>query len=47
MPRVWLQAVQFEEIREQEVHSGGHIWHMKKVELSMELAGQEETPRGG
>lgn len=36
-----LQEVQLREIWLQVRHSVGHMWHMKKVELLMELAGQD------
>jgi hypothetical protein len=35
-----LHEVQLEEILEQVVHSGGHMLHLKKVELSIEFVGQ-------
>ena len=38
-----LHLVQFVEIKLHSVHSGGHMWHIPNVELSMELEGQEVT----
>ena len=40
VPRVALHAVQFELIWLHVEHSGGHMWHIKKVELSIEFVGQ-------
>jgi hypothetical protein len=40
VPRVTLHAVQFELIWLHVEHSAGHMWHIKKVELSIEFAGQ-------
>jgi len=40
VPKVALHAVQFELIWLHVEHSGGHMWHIKKVELSIEFVGQ-------
>jgi hypothetical protein len=39
VPRVALHVVQFELISLHVEHSGGHMWHIKKVELSIEFVG--------